>query len=125
MVKRLYSKKIFWLAITFFVIANFTFGSYIFAKQLKVKAEDVERIKMALGMAQTVATISDMIINNKDLETVLNAVLKGGSAGVDVTYGLVVLGALNEMGLVDLVVSGRYRDEAREYFNSILDQTID
>src|SRR3989344_2164801 len=125
MVKWLCAKKVFWLAIAFFVIANLSLGSHIFAKQLEIKAADVERIKTALGMAQTVATAADIIINNKDLATVLNTVLKGGTAGVDVTYGLVVLGALNEMDLVDLVVSGRYRDEAREYFNSVLDQTTD
>jgi len=123
MVKRSYSKKIFWLAITISVIANLSLGSNIFAKQLEVKAADVERVKTALGMAQTVATISDIIINNKDLEKVLNTLLKGGATGVDITYGLVVLGTLNEMDLVDLVVSGRYRDEAIEYFNSVLDQT--
>src|SRR3989344_9027963 len=123
MVERLYFKKIFCLAITLFVIANLTVGSYIFAKQLEIKAEDVERIKTALGMAQTVATVADIIINNKDLATVLNTIISGSKTGVDITYGLVVLGALNEMDLVDLVVSGRYRDEARDYFNSVLDQT--
>ena len=125
MVKRLCVKRGFWLAITLSVIANLSLGSHIFAKQLEIKAADVERIKTALGMAQTVATVADIIVNNKDLATVLNTVLKGGTTGVDVTYGLVVLGALNEMDLVDLVVSGRYRDEAREYFNSVLDQTTD
>ena len=123
MVRRLCPKKIFWLAITVLVIANLTLGSYVFAKQFEIKAEDVERIKTALGMAQTVATVADIIINNKDLATVLNTIISGSKTGVDITYGLVVLGALNEMDLVDLVVSGRYRDEARDYFNSVLDQT--
>src|SRR3989344_5890970 len=123
MVKRLSFKRVFWPAITLSVIANLSLGGHISAKQLEIKAADVERVKTALDMAQTVATVSDIIINNKDLATVLNTIIGGGKTGVDVTYGLVVLGALNEMDLVDLVVSGRYRDEAREYFNSVLDQT--
>jgi len=124
MVKLLCIKRGFCLAITLLVIANLLWGNYVLAEQLKVKAEDVERIKTALGMAQTVTTAADMIINNKDLTTVLNTIIKGSTTGVDITYGLVVLGALDEMDLVDLVVSGRYRDEARAYFNSVLDQTI-
>jgi len=125
MVKRLCFKKCSWLAITFFVIANLFWPNFSFADSFKVTAKDTERIKSSLTVTQTTLQAIDLFGSNKDLMTILNTIVGAGKTGTDITYGLVVLGTLNEMDLVDLVVSGRYRDDAREYFNSVLDQTTD
>lgn len=124
MVNRLYSKKIFWLAITFLVIANLLLGNHIFAKQLTIKAADVDKIKTVLDMTKTIGTVADMILDDKDFLTILNTVIGGGKTATDVTYGLVVLSALGEMDLIDLVISQEYKSEAREYFNRVLDERI-
>lgn len=113
-------KKLFGLAITVFVIADLSFGTCVSAKKLEIGAADVERIKTVLGMGQTMATAIDIIINNKDLTTVLNTIIRGGQTGVDVTYGLFVLSAFNEMELLDLVISQEYKIKQREYFKIIL-----
>ena len=122
MVKRLYLKKIFWLAITVSVVANLSLGSYVFAKQLGIKAEDVERIKMVLDISKTMTTVTDLILKDKDFLTILNTVIGGGKIATDITYGLVVFSALGEMDLIDLVISQQYKTDARNYFNQVLDE---
>jgi len=125
MVKKLCFKKYSWLAITFFVVANLVWPGFSFANSFNVTAKDTERIKSSLTVTQTTLQAIDLLGSNKDWMTILNTIVGVGKTGTDITYGLVVLGTLNEMDLVDLVVSGRYRDDAREYFNSVLDQTTD
>ena len=52
---------------------------------------------------------------------VLKIAVRGGGMATDVTYGLLVLSAINEMEFMDLVLSQDYKDIAREYFNGIID----
>src|SRR3989344_4423058 len=122
MVKRLCVKRGFWLAITFFVIANLSLGSRVFAKQLTISAADMDKIKTVLDMTKTMTTVADMVLDNKDLLTILNTVIGGGKIATDITYGLVVLSTLSEMDLIDLVISQQYKIDARNYFNQVLDE---
>ena len=107
------------LAITTIVIANLFLGSVVSAKTFEVSDKDIEKVKIALDLTKVLANVA---ISDDKLKTILNLTIKGGQVSTDVTYGLLVLSALNEAELVDLVVSQRYKDEAREYFNQTLDE---
>ncbi|MHA1667565.1 MAG: lamin tail domain-containing protein, partial [Candidatus Heimdallarchaeaceae archaeon] len=58
------------------------------------------------------------------LKSILNTVINIEEASTEITYGLLALSALNEMDLIDLVVSQKYKTEARSYFNKILDERL-
>lgn len=107
------------LAITIIVIANLFLGSAVSAKIFEVSDKDIEKVKIALDLTKMVANVA---VSDDKLKTILNLTIKGGQVSTDVTYGLLVLSALNEAELVDLVVSQRYKDEAREYFNQTLEE---
>ena len=122
MVGRFCVKNGLLLVITFFVITVLLSGNIVLAEKMKISAQEAEKIKTALNIVQTFTNISNIIINNNDLATVLNKAIGVGRIGTDVTYGLLVLSALNEMDLMDLVLSQRYKTEARDYFDSVLDE---
>jgi len=115
-------KKYFKVAVIVFTIANLFLANFVFAKQLEIKASDVERIKMVLDISKIMTTVTDLILKDKDFLTILNTVIGAGKTATDITYGLVVLSALGEMDLIDLVVSQQYKIDARNYFNQVLDE---
>ncbi|MDO8663909.1 MAG: lamin tail domain-containing protein [Candidatus Wildermuthbacteria bacterium] len=114
-------KKIIFLAVAMTVIANLLLGNAVLAKKLEITDKDVGDIKSGLDLVKMLVNLS---VNESTLKTVLNTVISGGKTGTDVTYGLLVLTSLNEMDLIDMVVSQRYKAEATAYFDSILDQRI-
>jgi len=103
------------------VIANFLFGNIALAKRFKINDKDVERIKFGLDVGKMFTSI---LIGKDELKNILNTTIKGTEASTDITYGLLVLSSLNEMDLMDLVISQRYKKEATKYFNSILDERL-
>ncbi len=112
-------KRVVFLAIILGVIANFLFGNIVFAQKFELTSKDVERIKTGLGL---IKTFGNIVIGDDKLKTILNTTIKGGEVSTDLTYGLLVLSAFNEMELIDMVVSGRYSIEATKYFNQIIDE---
>lgn len=89
------------------------------AKKVEISSKEAEKIKAGLDIAQLFTNIA---ISNERLRTILNMTIRGGEAGADITYGLVVLSAMNEMELIDMVVSGRFRTEATNYFNQVINE---
>jgi len=118
---KLYLKRALFLAITLCVIANFLLGNIVFAKKIEINDKDVERIKTGLDLMKALVNFT---ITGDKLKTILNTTISVGEVSTDITYGLLVLSALNEMELIDLVVSQRYKTEARTYFNSVLNQRL-
>ncbi|XOA42593.1 MAG: lamin tail domain-containing protein [Candidatus Nealsonbacteria bacterium] len=116
-----YLKKSFVLAITLSIIANFVFGSLVFAKRIKITDKQVEKIKTGLDLMKT---LTNFTITEDKLKSILNTTIGIGEVSTNVTYGLLILSALNEMELIDLVVSQRYKTEARNYFNSVLNERL-
>lgn len=116
-----YLKRALFLAITLCVIANFLLGNIVFAQKIEISDKDVERIKTGLDLMKALVNFT---ISEDKLKTILNTTISVGEVSTDITYGLLVLSALNEMELIDLVVSQRYKTEARTYFNSVLNQRL-
>ncbi len=117
-----YLIKLSCLAIMLCVIANFVLGNIVFAKKLgEINDKDVEKIKTGLDLVKAVVNFTVM---NDKLKTILNTAISIGDTSTDITYGLLVLAALNEMEFIDLVVSQRYKTVARNYFNSVLDERL-
>src|SRR3989344_5337757 len=107
------------------IITIFLFSNVALAAKMKISAQQAEEIKKVLGITQTLLNISKLIVNDNDLATILNKAIGVGQTGTDATYGLLVLSALNEMDLMDLVLSQRYKEEARDYFNKVLKEKTD
>ncbi|XOB42167.1 MAG: lamin tail domain-containing protein [Candidatus Nealsonbacteria bacterium] len=104
------------------VIANFVLGNIVFAKNIaEIDNKDVEKIKTGLDLVKAVINFT---IRDDKLKTILNTAIDIGDTSTDITYGLLVLTALNEMEFIDLVVSQRYKTVARNYFNSVLDERL-
>lgn len=116
-----YLKKPFALAITICVIANFGFGNIVFAKKIELNEKEVERIKTGLDIMKALAAFT---LSENKLKTILNTTISIGEVSTDITYGLLALSALNEMDLVDLVTSQKYKTEATSYFNNILNERL-
>lgn len=117
-----YLIKLSCLAIMLCVIANFALGNIVFAKNIaEINDKDVEKIKTGLDLVKAVVNFT---VRDDKLKTILNTAISVGDTSTDITYGLLVLTALNEMEFIDLVVSQRYKTEARSYFNSILDERL-
>lgn len=114
-------RKILFGLILIFLFAVLSSNNFAFAKKLELNGKQVEKIKTGLDLVKTFGSI---VVSEDKLKTVLNTVFAGGETSLDITYGLLVLGAFNEMELIDLVVSQRYKKEADKYFNSILDERL-
>ncbi len=93
----------------------------IYAKQFEIDSKDVERIKLAFSFVGALANIGAP----DALKNILNTALRGGETTVDITYGLLILSAMNETELIDLVMSQRYKALSTKYFNEMLDQRAD
>ncbi|MBI2042647.1 MAG: lamin tail domain-containing protein [Candidatus Nealsonbacteria bacterium] len=104
-------------AIVFSFLSN-----YSLAGQTKVNQQEMQRIKQGLDIVKTASSFGSVLLDDGGLMKALNTVIKGGSAATDVTYGLLVLSAVNEMELMDLVLSQEYKTIEREYFEQILDE---
>lgn len=116
---RFYLKKTSFLAILILTIAILVFGNVVLAKKIEINDKDVQRIKNGLSLLKT---FTNLAIQDNTIKTALNTIIKGGETGTDITYGLVVLSAMNEMDFIDMVVSQRYKKEATAYFNQIVDE---
>ena len=103
---KFYLQKLFALAITICVIANFLFGTIVFAKETALNEKEVERIKTGLDLMKALAAFT---LSENKLKTILNTTISVGEVSTDITYGLLALSALNEMDLIDLVTSQRYK----------------
>ncbi|MDP2664660.1 MAG: lamin tail domain-containing protein, partial [bacterium] len=91
-----------------------------FAKSFKIESEDINRIDLALDLVKTWGNL----VLPQEFQRVLNTTVTSTDIGKDITYGLLVLSAVNEMEMIDRVISQRYKQEATEYFNNILDQQL-
>ncbi|MDO8559183.1 MAG: hypothetical protein Q7R84_02520, partial [bacterium] len=109
-------------AITAFVVAFLFLFNFAFATEMKISDQEVDKIKTALGIVDTASSIGSVLLDGGNIMTVLKTTIKGGQAATDVTYGLLVLSAINEMELMDLVLSLDYQDIKRAYFEQILDE---
>jgi hypothetical protein len=114
-------KIVFSLAITLAVVANLLLANNVSAEQFTISESDIKQIKSVLDLS---GILSEVMVSDAKLKTILNLAIRGGGTGADITYGLLVLTSLNEMDFIDMVVSQRYKTEADAYFNSVLDKRL-
>ena len=114
-------KKIALFSAITLVIAALLLASNSYAKQLTIGENEIKQIKSVLDLTKI---FSEIMVSDAKLKTILNLAIRGGETGTDITYGLLVLTALNEMDFIDMVVSQRYKTEADAYFNSVLDRRL-
>src|SRR3989344_1178241 len=115
-------KRVMVLAITAFVVAFYFSSSFVSAAEMKISEQEVDKIKIALGIIGTASDIGSVLVDGGNLIAVLKTTVKGGGIATDATYGLLVLSAINEMEFMDLVLSQDYKDISKEYFNGIVDE---
>jgi hypothetical protein len=60
--------------------------------------------------------------SEKDLKEILNEAVKPKEQKI--TYGVLILSAFDEIEFMDMILTQKYKSEAREYFNSILDKKL-
>ena len=114
-------KKIALFSAITLVIAALLSADNVSAKQFTISENDIKQIKSVLDLTKI---LSEIIVSDAKLKTILNLAIRGGETGTDITYGLMVLTSLNEMDFIDMVVSQRYKTEADAYFNSVLDRRL-
>lgn len=112
-------KKSLYLAILFSLLAS-PAGDFAFAK-IEITDEDAERLSTAFDLLKTFGNA----VLPQELKNILNTTVKGADIGTDITYGVLVLSATNEMELIDMVVSQRYKTISDKYFHSILNENTD
>jgi len=116
-----YIKNGLFSAIMIALIANLVFGNVVFAKKFDITEKDIRTIKEVLNFANI---FSNIAVTDDKIKTILNTTIDTGETSVDVSYGLLVLSVLDEVDLVDMVVSQRYKMYAREYFDHILGERL-
>ncbi|PIP18327.1 MAG: hypothetical protein COX42_01495, partial [Parcubacteria group bacterium CG23_combo_of_CG06-09_8_20_14_all_35_6] len=107
------------LAITVIVIASFLLGSICSANTIQVNKKQIQRIKTALSVVKDIVNFA---ITDDKIRSIFNTSINVAQSGTNISYGFLVLSALNEFDLIDLVISQRYKADAREYFDSVLDE---
>ncbi len=109
-----------WTTIVF-IVANFLSAPLPASAEIKITNEDVERVKNGLDLIKSFVNFT---VLEEKINKILNMAIETGEISTDVTYGLLILSSLNEIDLIDSVVSQRYKIEARNYFNGILDERL-
>ena len=110
------------LAITMIVVVFYFSAGFVSAAEMKISDKDIEKVKTVLNIVNTASSFGSVLVDGGNLMTILKTAVRGGQTATDVTYGLLVLSAINEMEFMDMVLSQAYKDEARDYFNGILDE---
>ncbi|KKW08236.1 MAG: hypothetical protein UY44_C0014G0023 [Candidatus Kaiserbacteria bacterium GW2011_GWA2_49_19] len=89
---------------------------------LNIDNKTVTNFKFFLG---TLKTFANVAITDDQIRGLFNLTVGGASTGADVSYGLLVLSAMNEFDLIDMVSSQVYKEKARDYFDSVIDSRLD
>ncbi len=121
--KKLYSTvngKVF-LAIALVVIAGFLFGSIGFSQVIDIDNKKIKKIETFLS---TVKMVGNFVISDDKIKSIFNVSLSTARKGADISYGLLVLSAINEFDLIDMVISQQYKQKARDYFNEVIDERM-
>ena len=115
-------KRTLFLVVTLSVATNLIFGNVVYAKKFEITDKDIERIKTGLDWART---FSNIAISDDKLKTTLNTVIKTSETGVDITYGLISLAALNEMEFIDMVVSQKYKQKLKDFYRGLTPVSVE
>ncbi|MFH1451005.1 MAG: lamin tail domain-containing protein [bacterium] len=94
-------------------------ASPVSAKELEIDEEVLQKAKTFFSLAKSFYSIA---ITDQRLKTILNLAVSASTSAGDVSYGLLVLSAMNEEELIDLVVSQRYKAIASDYFEQIVNE---
>ncbi|MBU4351371.1 hypothetical protein KKH63_03550, partial [Patescibacteria group bacterium] len=107
--KKLYSTvsgKTFLAIILVAIAVGFLLGSISFSKVVDIDNKKIKRIETFLS---TVKTVGNFIISNEKIKSIFNVSLSTAQKGADISYGLLVLSAINEFDLIDMVTSQQYK----------------
>jgi hypothetical protein len=110
------SKKIMAILL---LMAFFVFPFSIEAK-IKIENEQLDKIEKILGITNFPFLDG---YSKEDLKAVLNELIKPNEP--EITYGIILLSAFDEMEFMDSVLSQSFLKTNKEYFNGILDERID
>jgi len=106
-------------AVVALLVAAFLFG-LVPPSLAKITDKEAKRIEDFLDIAN-VPILSKYTANQ--LKQLLNLRIRADRQS-DPTYGILVLSAMNELELMDMVLSQRYKKEATEYFSQIISERI-
>lgn len=107
------------VVVAILAIAILFLGNTADAK-LKIDDEKLKEIKTALEITNFPILFD---YTDKELKEILNTIIKPEES--EITYGILITGAFNEMEFMDAILSQAFLDRNRAYFNSVLDKRID
>jgi hypothetical protein len=96
------------------------FVCYPVEAKIKIEDEQLEKIEKILKITNFPFLDG---YSKEDLKNVLNELIKPDEP--EITYGILLLSAFDEMEFMDSVLSQSFLKTNREYFNGILDERID
>ncbi len=102
------------LVIVFLLILAFTVNAQ------EIKSENMEKITDILEISNFPFFSN---FTQEEIKQVLNRIINYKESE-DLTYGILFLGALDEVEFMDMILTQKYKSEARSYFNNILDEKI-
>jgi len=107
------------LTVITLIITIFLLGSISTVEAKRISDEEAEEIKTFLKISNVPGLRN---YSEEDLKKLLNKVIKPEIP--DVTYGLLVLSAKDDLEWIDMILSQDYVGKNREYFNSVLDRRL-
>ncbi|MFH0791606.1 MAG: lamin tail domain-containing protein, partial [bacterium] len=100
------------------IIACFCSPFSVFAKGFKITTEQLDRLQTVLSL---VKTFMNTAMNGEAITKAMNFTFRVEGMAADIGYGLVVMSALNELDLIDMIVSQRYKQQATAFFEKVVD----
>ncbi|MBU4467043.1 lamin tail domain-containing protein, partial [Patescibacteria group bacterium] len=115
------SGKTIIMAVALVATVSFLLVSIGFSKVVDIDNKSIKRIETFLS---TVKTVGNFVISNEKIRSIFNVSLSTAQKGADISYGLLVLSAINEFDLIDMVTSQQYKQKARDYFNEVMNERM-
>jgi len=103
------------------IIATLLMVAFLFPNiiQAKISNEDLKEVTTSLGIANF--PFLDKY-SEEDFKNILNQLIKPKESKL--TYGILVMGAFDEVEFIDAILSQEFLNKNRTYFESILDERI-
>ncbi len=100
------------------IIACFCFPFSVSAKGFKITTEQLNRLQTILSLVKTFMNTG---LNDEAITKAMNLTFRVEGMAADIGYGLVVMSAINELDLIDMIVSQRYKQQATAFFEKVVD----
>jgi hypothetical protein len=104
------------------IIATLLMVAFLFPNiiQAKISNEDLKEVTTSLGIANF--PFLDKY-SEEDFKNILDQLIKPKES--ELTYGILVMGAFDEVEFIDAILSQEFLNKNRTYFEGILDEPLE